>query len=629
MFDSQTDGCGPGPAERLARCVSSLSAVQAQALADLAEALAVDARCRTAGELTDAVRGLDRVQALVDDVTVRVWSAWEDTNAHADDGYAAPGPWLAANLDVRRGRAHFQIGLARKLRNGFPLVGEAAAAGRLGRAKVELLVKARTPEVAELFDREEADLVTDVQARTVEAAEAYLASWRLAAFERLGRNLPDSDPGDHREPSHLQFSPLLEGRALVRGELDAVDAATVIQAVNDRIDQWYTAGLLAGDTRSRQELQAAALVELVTDGTAATNRGKGARPLVIALIDADTLSARAAEAYLDWLTHRGAGGDASGAATTGPDGTPGPTGTPGHVTAGRPARASRRGDPPRPPSPRPGQPPPGLPSARPPAPASGASGSASGGAVPSPGDPPAEPPDTQWPRRTGHGSGGPPTNPPPTDETSAARSNREGPTTVPVPDPTDGSDRDDGHNGDHADHGHDGPTGAHADVLQRIEDHLAALRHFAASSPQVHGRVRMPFRSELVGAGPVHPSLIAQLLCTGGLTPIVHRGHTEILQVGRTTRLATAAQRKALIVRSGGTCEWPGCTIPHSWCDAHHLHHWEHGGPTDLDNLALVCNHHHTRFHQAGFTAVITSAGLEVHRPDGTQLVPPHSTRAA
>jgi hypothetical protein len=34
---------------------------------------------------------------------------------------------------------------------------------------------------------------------------------------------------------------------------------------------------------------------------------------------------------------------------------------------------------------------------------------------------------------------------------------------------------------------------------------------------------------------------------------------------------------------------WPGCDRPLAWCDAHHLHHWVDGGPTDLANLALLC----------------------------------------
>ena len=32
-------------------------------------------------------------------------------------------------------------------------------------------------------------------------------------------------------------------------------------------------------------------------------------------------------------------------------------------------------------------------------------------------------------------------------------------------------------------------------------------------------------------------------------------------------------------------------------CHAHHLTHWANGGKTNLDNLALLCGHHHRVIH--------------------------------
>ncbi|UDF22621.1 HNH endonuclease signature motif containing protein, partial [Rhodococcus qingshengii] len=55
-------------------------------------------------------------------------------------------------------------------------------------------------------------------------------------------------------------------------------------------------------------------------------------------------------------------------------------------------------------------------------------------------------------------------------------------------------------------------------------------------------------------------------------------------------------QRRALAVRDGG-CAFPGCGTPSGWCDAHHIVHWNDGGPTDLDNLVLLCGHHHRTLH--------------------------------
>jgi hypothetical protein len=40
-----------------------------------------------------------------------------------------------------------------------------------------------------------------------------------------------------------------------------------------------------------------------------------------------------------------------------------------------------------------------------------------------------------------------------------------------------------------------------------------------------------------------------------------------------------------------------GCGAPPGWTDAHHVIHWADGGPTDLDNLALLCRSCHTGVH--------------------------------
>jgi hypothetical protein len=78
------------------------------------------------------------------------------------------------------------------------------------------------------------------------------------------------------------------------------------------------------------------------------------------------------------------------------------------------------------------------------------------------------------------------------------------------------------------------------------------------------------------------------------------------LGMGRTVRHATPAQRRALIVRDGG-CVFPGCDAPATWCDAHHVDHWDHHGNTDLDNLALLCRHHHGVTHRTGWAMTTTT----------------------
>ena len=106
-------------------------------------------------------------------------------------------------------------------------------------------------------------------------------------------------------------------------------------------------------------------------------------------------------------------------------------------------------------------------------------------------------------------------------------------------------------------------------------------------------------------APPHHPSgtdgLDSQLRAAMRLLPPTLAGApTQPLEVGRATRVIQPAQRAALAVRDGG-CVFPHCPRPLAWCDAHHLRHWVHGGPTDLANLALLCRAHHRAVHEGGW----------------------------
>jgi Domain of unknown function (DUF222)/HNH endonuclease len=83
------------------------------------------------------------------------------------------------------------------------------------------------------------------------------------------------------------------------------------------------------------------------------------------------------------------------------------------------------------------------------------------------------------------------------------------------------------------------------------------------------------------------------------LPPALGGAPTQPLEVGRATRVVSAAQRTALAVRDGG-CRSPGCDRPVAWCEAHHLRHWLHGGATDLGNLVLLCRAHHRAVHEGG-----------------------------
>lgn len=95
----------------------------------------------------------------------------------------------------------------------------------------------------------------------------------------------------------------------------------------------------------------------------------------------------------------------------------------------------------------------------------------------------------------------------------------------------------------------------------------------------------------------VDPATAMTMLCGAEITPL-HVDHRGIpLNYGRKLRFASKAQQRALAIRDGG-CVFPGCDIPSTWCIAHHVITWtKQKGPTDMHNLALLCEYHHGLVH--------------------------------
>ncbi|HEX2894997.1 MAG TPA: DUF222 domain-containing protein [Marmoricola sp.] len=89
---------------------------------------------------------------------------------------------------------------------------------------------------------------------------------------------------------------------------------------------------------------------------------------------------------------------------------------------------------------------------------------------------------------------------------------------------------------------------------------------------------------------------VRRLACTAQLIPAVLGRRSEVLDLGRAQRLFNPAQRKAMRLRDQ-RCRADGCTVPATWCEAHHLTPWVLGGRTDLNAGVLLCSHHHHRAH--------------------------------
>ncbi len=105
---------------------------------------------------------------------------------------------------------------------------------------------------------------------------------------------------------------------------------------------------------------------------------------------------------------------------------------------------------------------------------------------------------------------------------------------------------------------------------------------------------------------PLDPNHYPHLLCDPIFHPLLVDHQRIPLDLGRSVRLASPGQRRALAIRDRG-CVFPGCDRPPDWCDAHHLTRYQPDGATDLHNLALLCRHHHGITHRNGWTMHTTS----------------------
>ena len=104
--------------------------------------------------------------------------------------------------------------------------------------------------------------------------------------------------------------------------------------------------------------------------------------------------------------------------------------------------------------------------------------------------------------------------------------------------------------------------------------------------------------ASLEGFGPIGPGLLAHMLCGAELTPFLIKTvgkNIEVLDVGRTERLATPRQAKAIRLRQQGVCAAPACW--HPIAHNHHITWWSKGGRTDLDNLIGLCRKCHSLVH--------------------------------
>jgi hypothetical protein len=92
----------------------------------------------------------------------------------------------------------------------------------------------------------------------------------------------------------------------------------------------------------------------------------------------------------------------------------------------------------------------------------------------------------------------------------------------------------------------------------------------------------------------------------------------EPIGAGRSTRAINRRLRRALEHRHR-SCVVPGCGTTRG-LHAHHIVHWEDGGPTDMSNLVLVCPHHHRQHHRGLITITGDATNLTITDHTGRPL---------
>ncbi len=102
--------------------------------------------------------------------------------------------------------------------------------------------------------------------------------------------------------------------------------------------------------------------------------------------------------------------------------------------------------------------------------------------------------------------------------------------------------------------------------------------------------------------------------CTGGALRVILDEGGRIVGLNTLDRVFNHHQRKAITLRDGG-CLIPGCHIPASWCEIHHVAEHARGGATHTDNGVLLCWFHHRTLDTSGWRIRMNLGIPEVRGP--------------
>ncbi|MFB7844964.1 DUF222 domain-containing protein [Microbacterium sp. NPDC056052] len=102
--------------------------------------------------------------------------------------------------------------------------------------------------------------------------------------------------------------------------------------------------------------------------------------------------------------------------------------------------------------------------------------------------------------------------------------------------------------------------------------------------------------------------------CAGGIQRVLYDEHGQIVSLGTSARIFNALQRRAILHRDR-ECVIPGCHVPATWCEIHHVREHADGGPTHTSNGVALCWHHHRPLDTSGWRIRMSCGAPEIRGP--------------
>ena len=124
------------------------------------------------------------------------------------------------------------------------------------------------------------------------------------------------------------------------------------------------------------------------------------------------------------------------------------------------------------------------------------------------------------------------------------------------------------------------------------------------------------FTGDAFGApAPISVDAARQLACSGAVQRVALNDLGAVVGLGSAERCFTGQQRRAIALRDGG-CVIPGCHVPASWCEVHHVTPYaEDPGGTHVENGCLLCWFHHRTIESSGWEIRMRAGVPEVRPP--------------